>query len=258
MSRRHFSTPRTGSAQQAWKEIEERISQLRAHQVDRLLRFVALSHDLVMNADAARIQQARVAIESEVKAAAKAYRQLPSSVRASHQTLIEQINAGHPRSIAAAITRRGTWLHFEIHHFIGAGVRADANRRSSDYVTKITGRLESLQEKFEPIPEITGLLGTLVEDLRDWRQEFLQRARTIGRNTFKPYLDASAEFWSNLEARYGGGRGYRDDIGEIVQARFEETTRLAEACDKVDVRLADAWAELVLNRLLESTPVASE
>ncbi|MFC5757973.1 helix-turn-helix domain-containing protein [Rhizobium sp. GCM10022189] len=253
-----FFNAMDGSAQHAWQEIEDRVGALRAHQVERLQRFVALSHDLVTNADAARIQQARVAIEAEVQSAVKSYRQLPKSVRPSHQTLIEQIKSGHPSSIAAAITRRGSWLHFEIHHFVGAGVRADANRRSSDYVTKITGRLESLQEKFRPIPEITGLLETLVEDLRDWRQEFLQRAQTIGRNTFKPYLDASAEFWSNLESRYGGGRGYREDIADMVQAWFEETPKLSEARDKVDARLADAWAELVLSRLLEATRVANE
>lgn len=253
-----FFNAMDGSSRQAWKEIEDRVGEMRAHQVDRLLRFVALSHDLVTNADAARIQQARVAIETEIAAAARAYRLLPSSVRPSHQTLIEQIKSGHPSSIAAAITRRGTWLQFDINHFIGAGVRADANRRSGDYVLKITGRLESLQDKFKPIPEITGLLETLVEDLRDWRQEFLQRAQIIGRNTFKPYLDASGEFWSNLEARYGGGRGYRGDIAEMVQTWFEETPRLAEARDKVDTRLADAWSELVLTRLIEATRVARE
>lgn len=253
-----FFNAMDGSALEAWREIEDRVRAIRAHQIERLHRFVALSHDLVKNADAARIQQARVAIESEVRSAVAAYRHLPSSVRPSHQTLVEQIKSGHPSSIAAAITRRGTWLHFEIHHFIGAGVRADANRRSGDYVIKITGRLESLQEKFKPIPEITGLLETLVEDLRDWRQEFLQRAQTIGRNTFKPYLDASAEFWSNLESRYGGGRGYRDDIAEMVQTWFEETPKLAEARAKADARLADAWSELVLQRLHEATRVAEE
>jgi transcriptional regulator with XRE-family HTH domain len=243
------------SAPNVWDQLNSQIGLIRQHQVDRLTRFVALSEDLVTNADAARIQQARVAIEAEAKAIAKAYGPLPSSVRPAHQTLIEEIEGGHPSSIAASIARRGAWDNFEIHHMIGAGVRTDANRRSNDHMLKIAGRIEGLEEKFSTLPEVKGLLETLREDLADWRQEFLARALSIGRNTFKPYLDGSADIWSDMQARYGEGRGYRDDIAEMIKEWFESTPELGDARKKVDTRLGDAWGELVISRLIEATEV---
>src|SRR3546814_10788855 len=83
---------------------------------------------------------------------------------------------------------------------IGTGVRTDANRRSNDHLLKISGRLEGLEEKFAALPEVKGLLETLREDIADWRQEFLSRSLSVGRNTFKPYLDGSVEFWSDLRS----------------------------------------------------------
>ena len=246
------------SAATVWDQLNDRVGVVRQYQVDRLTRFVTLSEDLVTNADAARIQQARVAIEAEAQAIAKAYGALPSSARPAHQTLINEIKSGHPSSIAASITRRGSWDNFEIHHMIGTGVRTDANRRSNDHMLKIAGRLEGLEERFASLPEVKGLLETLREDLADWRQEFLSRAMSIGRNAFKPYLDGSIEFWSDLGARYGQGKGYRDDIAEMVETWFESTPALDEARKRVDARLGDAWSELVVDRLIDATETGEE
>jgi transcriptional regulator with XRE-family HTH domain len=246
------------SASQVWDQLNKQVGTVRQYQIERLNRFVGLSEELVTNADAARIQQARVAIEEEALAVAKAYGPLPDCRRAAHQTLINEIKSGHASSIAASIARRGAWDNFEIHHMIGTGVRTDANRRSSDHLLKILGRLEGLEGKFTALPEVKGLLETLREDLADWRQEFLARALNIGRNTFKPYLDGSVEFWSNLGARYGQGKGYRDDIAEMVNDWFESTPPLDEARKRVDARLADAWNELVIARLIDATAVETE
>lgn len=246
------------SAAKVWDQLNQQVGIIRQHQVERLARFVTLSEDLVTNADAARIQQARIAIEAEALAMAKAYGPLPSSARPAHQTLIDEIKIGHSSSIAASIARRGAWDNFEIHHMIGTGVRTDANRRSNDHMLKISGRLEGLEEKFAALPEVKGLLETLREDISDWRQEFLTRALSVGRNTFKPYLDGSIEFWSDLGARYGQGKGYRDDVATMVANWFESTPALDEARRRVDARLGDAWNELVIARLVEATAVGEE
>jgi transcriptional regulator with XRE-family HTH domain len=246
------------SAPKVWEQLNSHVGIIRQYQVERLARFVGLSEDLVTNADAARIQQARAAIAAEARAMAKAYGPLPSSARPAHQTLINEIKSGHASSIAASIARRGAWDNFEIFHMIGTGVRTDANRRSNDHMLKITGRLEALEEKFSALPEVKGLIETLREDIADWRQEFLSRALSVGRNTFKPYLDGSIEFWSDLRARYGGGGGYRDDIADMVATWFEETPALDEARKRVDARLGDAWNELVIDRLVEATELGEE
>lgn len=236
-----------------WEGIAERIDAMRLRQLERLHRFVTLADDLITNADAARIQQARTTIADEAHSIVKAYPAVEGMVRPAHQRLIEELDAGHPSSIAASIARRGGWENFDVHHMIGVGVRVDANRRTNTLFTKIRGRLEALRDKFAALPEIVGLIETLLEDVSDWQQEFLARSLSVGRNAFKPYLDRSEDLWANLRARYGGGSGYRHDVAEMVKEWFDETPELVEARRRVDARLTDAWRELVLDRLIAST-----
>lgn len=84
------------------------------------------------------------------------------------------------------------------------------------------------------------------------------RARSVSAQHVQAYLDGSIEFWSDLRARYGGGGGYRDDIADMVATWFEETPALDEARKRVDVRLGDAWNELVIDRLIEATELGEE
>ncbi|WP_426231725.1 hypothetical protein [Pararhizobium sp. DWP3-4] len=66
-----FFNAMDGSAADDWRQLDRQMKLVRQYQVERLQRFVALSVDLVTNADAARIQQARVAIETEMKSLRK-------------------------------------------------------------------------------------------------------------------------------------------------------------------------------------------
>lgn len=241
------------SGANAWESISSRIDALRHRQLERLQRFVSLADDLITNADAARIQQARTTIFAESQAILKDYAAIAASVRPAHQRLIEEIETAHPSSIAASVARRGGWENLDVHHIVGVGVRIDANRRTANLITKIRGRLDSLRSRFESIPEVVGLIDTLLEDISEWQQEFLTRSLSIGRNTFKPYLDKSEDLWPNLRARYGGGGGYRHDIAGMVREWFEQNEELEEARKRVDIRLTDAWKELVLDRILNET-----
>jgi hypothetical protein len=241
-----------------WDELGKKLDTLRQRQVDRLHRFVDVSVDLVTNADAARIQQARVAIAEEVAHMREAYNKLRPTVRPAHLTLIQELEKGHASSIAAAVNRRGDWANFSIHHIIGVGVRMDANRRTSDAFTKIDGRLEGLSQKFSTLPEVVTILDALREDQDEWRQEFLAQAANIGRVVFKPYLDSASDLWRGLAAYWGQGPGYRAKVVADINQWFEETEELSDARKKVETRLREAWHNLVLDRLEAATTVAQE
>jgi hypothetical protein len=242
----------------AWERLSTQIDALRLRQVDRLHRFVEAAADLVTNADAAKIQQARSAIAEEVVRICESYAKLKPLIRPAHQTLIEELERGHPSSIAASVARRGDWYNFSVHHIIGLGVRVDANLRTQDVFTKIDGRLESLVQKFKTLREVVTILNALREDLEEWRQEFLTQAATIGRLAFKPYLDSASDFWSGLREYWGQGSGYRSRIVVSVREWFEQTEEVADARRRVENQLGGAWKELVLNRLLATTKVDQE
>ncbi|WP_199084619.1 hypothetical protein [Bosea sp. ASV33] len=57
--------------------------------------------------------------------------------------------------------------------------------------------------------------------------------------------------WSVLRRRYGQGLGYREDIGRMMEAWFEDPGRNS-AREKIDAWLKDAWHELVLSKVVES------
>ncbi|RJF88637.1 XRE family transcriptional regulator [Oleomonas cavernae] len=240
-----------------WQEISQQVDQIRQRQLERLERFTGLAAELRTNADAHRIQQARVTLAKEAIAIANDYEVIPGSVSVAQKRLLQELKASHPSSIAAAALRNGSWYNLDVHHMVGTGVRADANLRTSELVARIKGRLDGLQNQFASTPEAVALVETLAEDLSDWHQEFLVRAQSIGRNTFKPYLDNDVEFWADLRKRYGQGAGYRDDIVAKVDKWFEGSA-LNPARSKVDARLADAWKELMLSKLVEITTLEEE
>ncbi|MBN9594905.1 MAG: helix-turn-helix transcriptional regulator [Afipia sp.] len=241
-----------------WDDLSKRLDTLRQRQVDRLQRFVDVSADLVTNADAARIEQARVAIAEEVGNMQQAYYKLKPTVRPAHQTLIQELEKGHASSIAAAVNRRGDWTNFSVHHMIGVGVRMDANRRTSEVFTKIDGRLEGLSQNFSALPEIVTILDALREDIEEWRQEFLAQAAVIGRVVFKPYIDSASDLWRDLRSYWGQGSGYRSRVVADINRWFEEEDELADARRRVETRLKEAWRSLVLDRLLAAAEVKEE
>jgi transcriptional regulator with XRE-family HTH domain len=245
----YFNAVEDGSVN-TWREISENIDVLRKRQLDRLSRFTTLALEFQNNADAHKIQQARVTLAKEGQNIWKDYPGMATTVRAAHQGLISELQRSHPSTIAAAVVRKGSWYNLDIHHLIGTGVRADANLRTSGVIKKIQGRLDALRSQFSSTSEALALVDTLSEDLDDWHQDFLVRAVTIGKNAFKPHLDADVTFWRDLKQRWGQGSGYRNDVGEMMEKWFEKE-ELNKARSKIDRRLAEAWKELVLDRILE-------
>jgi len=245
------------SSGDVWKELCNHIDALRSRQMDRLSRFVFLASELMTNADAHRIQQARIALAAEAKAIASAYARMPTSVRTAQHSLLREMRESHPSTIAAAVVRKGSWYNLEVHHMVGIGVRSDAFLRTSDLVTKINGRLDALRDRFAAVPEAVALVDSLAEKIGDWHQEFLTRAQSIGKSAFKPYMDADDAFWSKLRQRYGEGPGYRDEIVESVERWFERPI-LNPARAKVDEKLEQAWGEIMLDQFVEVTVIEAD
>lgn len=240
-----------------WQELNRQVDVIRHRQLERLSRFTLLAAELQTNADAHRIQQARVTLAKEARATSDDYAELPGSVRPAQQRLLAEIRKSHASSIAAAVTREGGWYNLDMHHLVGSGVRSDAFIRSVDLVKRIRGRLDSLRNQFSAVPEAVALVDTLAEDLEDWHQEFLARSQTIGRTTFKPRLDADKSFWTGMRKRYGEGSGYREEIAERIDKWFDRP-ELNSVRSQVDSRLGDAWRELVLDKLVERTALEDE
>ncbi|PBB20327.1 helix-turn-helix transcriptional regulator [Mesorhizobium sp. WSM4313] len=247
-----FFNALTDSASEAWARLDNQIGLIRQRQVDRLKRSVELAEALVSNPDVAKIEQARASIDEEIGRIIAAYSKLVPLIRPAQQNLIQELERGHPSSIAASVVRRGAWDNFSVDHIIGVGVRVDANLRTKDVFLKIHGRLEALEQKFSSLPEVVAIVTNIRDDLNEWRQEFLTRALSIGRVAYKAVLDTEPDLWERLATHWGQGPGYRNRVIADVKKWFEETTKLAAVRTTVERRLSEAWQDAVLSRLGEA------
>jgi transcriptional regulator with XRE-family HTH domain len=239
-----------------WEQLTSHLDIMRRRQIERLQRFVDVSAELIANPNVSKIEEGRRAVEAEVSRIidAYAYQNIGPVVRPAHQNLVSEIRSGHASSVNATIGRRGGWPDFPVYHMMGVGVRLDANIRTSNIMEKIEGRLESLAQTFENLPEVVAVVGAMREDVADWRQEFLAKAVEIGRVAFKPHLESATELWDRLSelwgrGDWGAGDRYRDAIADAFLTWFEATPELVQVRQKVEERLNEAWTELVLRKL---------
>ncbi|MBN9335956.1 hypothetical protein [Devosia sp.] len=183
-----------------WQQISQQVDQIRLRQLERLERFTDLAGELRTNADAHRIQQARVTLAKEALAIARDYDDIPGSISVAQKRLLQELRASHPSSIAAAAMRNGSWYNLDVHHIVGTGVRADANLRTGEFVSRILGRLDGLENQFASTPEAVALVETLAEDISDWHQEFLVRAQASDETPLSPIWTTTQIFGPNCGA----------------------------------------------------------
>jgi hypothetical protein len=244
----HLDPPET-----IWSALRGQIGLMRGVYVDRLERSVRAVAELVADVDVVKTRGARNAIEGDFDRLVARITALPRVRRAAHQNLIEQFDTGHQSSVAASMIRRGDWVNFPVLHFLGTGVRQDANLRSTDHFTRIDHVIEDIAEKYAKLADVRAMIGSLRDRVATWRQDFLAQGLSIGSDAFKPLLADQTKLWSDACARYGTGvPGYKRDLASMWETFFE-TSQPDEAKAAVETRLADAWMSTVIEPLIAAT-----
>ncbi|HWI81513.1 helix-turn-helix transcriptional regulator [Ramlibacter sp.] len=245
----NFFNVGSDNPEEIWAWLISRIHRVRANKVVRIERLVSAAADLISNSDIAKTRQARRTIAETMEQAARRFSEPPGVIRPAHQNLVEQAKKGHQSSIAASVNRRGKWENFQVAHILGVGVRNDANLRTRETVIRLDEQLQGLKEKYAHLLDVKEFVQSVQDDLTEWRQEFLARSALIGRVSYSPYLDNATEMWNDCAHRYGAGSGYRVDVADIFQTHFEEDDEAQAAKEKVEAALANAWIDLVIERL---------
>lgn len=235
---------------EAWDWLTSTIGELRAEKVARINRLIGAATDLTTNSDLAKTRQARQDIAATIKRAVERYRELPSSVKPAYINLVAEAKKTHQSSIAASVTRRGKWPNFHVPHILGVGVKMDANRRSRESVNGFTALINDLRDKYVQLPDIMQLLESLIDDIDEWRKDFLDMTARRATVTFSGYLESADGLWSDCANRWGTGvPGYRADISEIFEEHFTDNNEAQEASRKVDRSVARIWRESVIEPL---------
>lgn len=240
-----------------WSALRAQINLMRGVYVNRLDRSAKAVAELVANVDLVKTRGARLSVEQDLDRLITRISSLPPVRRPAHQNLIDQFDIGHQSSVAASMVRRGDWANFPILHFLGVGVRQDANLRSADHFSRIENTLEDLEEKYAELADVRAMIGSLRDRLETWRQDFLNQALSIGSHAFKEVLASHNTLWANANARYGTGvPGYKRDLADIWRDFFE-TSVPDSARAAIEVRLAAEWMSTIIEPLIAATRAGS-
>jgi hypothetical protein len=244
----HLDPPET-----VWSALRSQIDFMRGVYIARLDRSARAVAELVADVDVVKTRGARRDIEEDFDRLTALVSNLPGVRRHAHQNLVDQFDVGHQSSVAASMIRRGDWPNFPILHFLGEGVRQDAHLRTADHFSRIEHKLEECEQKYAELADIRAMIGSLLDRVATWRQDFLTQSLSIGSDAFKAVLVDEQKLWADACARYGTGvPGYKRALAGMFQLFFE-TSAPDAARAAVETRLKDAWMSRIIEPLIAAT-----
>jgi hypothetical protein len=156
------------------------------------------------------------------------------------EKLISAIRRLHPRTVWASVIRQGGWVNLDVYHYIGTGVAAEAQERSRVQVLELEATLGRMlaDDDFAPVHEF---LREGVKSIGYWRDEFLQTAARLGRDSFRPALREAIPLWTACAAEYGRGYGFRDRVAAHFQQWFDDPAQ-SGVLELVETALTEQWS----------------
>jgi hypothetical protein len=205
--------------------------------IERLLRDHSSEAERAVRDEALR----RLAITLKADSA------LPPRQRHPSERLAQELRASHARTVYAATRRCGCWRGISVESCLRQTAMADAEHRGSPLV----GRLLTLIDHMSRDPDLAaahGLLSTLRANLKEWHNEFKQRAAELTVEALAGRLHGDVQFWVDCKELWGCGRGYRDAVARKVRTWFESATAQTQLV-QLERSIELAWRTLVLRPL---------
>lgn len=235
-----------------WASLQDLVMRMRDHHVEQLARTVRGVERLIDDVDLVKSEAARAQIETDAVRLVELIGKLPGVKRHAHENLMTQFDLAHQSSIAASVNRRGDWGNFPVLHILGIGVRNDANLRVAERFDQLEHTLRDWRLEHGDVIDVVQDIDAIIERTAGWRQEFLAIAQSIGRDAFRDALERDSALWHAAARRYGDGPGYKKDLAIAFKGFFERDA-LDEVREGIDRRLDQAWKQIVLEPLRETT-----
>jgi hypothetical protein len=154
---------------------------------------------------------------------------------------------GYPRTVWATTRRAGSWGNLDVYHHLGEGAERVTKMRTGKRFDALREHIKNKlgDREFAPTHRF---LKELASEVDDWEEEFLDAARTIGAETFRPGLEDATPLWDDCADIYGQGRSFRSEVADKIAEWFDGNVDLHETFDR---RLQAAWMKHVLSPLRE-------
>lgn len=130
-----------------------------------------------------------------------------------------------------------------------------------------SGRSASAQQPWHPLrsncldPSLQAALGRMLADdnfspvygflkeafksISYWRDEFLQAAARLGKDSFRPALKEAVSLWNACADEYGRGYGFRDRVAQHFHLWFEDSGQTG-VFESLESALVEKWSTCVV------------
>ena len=146
-----------------------------------------------------------------------------------------------------------------MYHYLGIGVAIDAQERCKVQVLELEAALGRMLADDELVP-VHGFLKEALKSIGYWRDEFLQTAARLGKDSFRPALREAVGFWKACADEYGRGYGFRDRVAQHFQKWFEHSGQIG-VFESLESALSEQWSICVaanVEKLVASVRPAGE
>ena len=161
------------------------------------------------------------------------------------ESLLSAMRDAHPSSVRASVRRLGDWDNLKYEHQLGYGARAMV----AGLVSHHRASFKEVADNVLNDPELkkgADLVNQAVRIFDARIEEMLQASQNFGRTTHAYDLKPDGNLWSDSNAEWGKGPGYRDRVVQRHKEWFDATGSILERRAR---ELVDRGWESVLNRV---------
>jgi len=156
-----------------------------------------------------------------------------------HSSLITTIGDTHVRSIWASVRRCGTWTNLDYYYQLGFGTRAIAAKHIKKKLNALKVIIDNMLGDKDLAPA-HDFLRQVAREVDDKMNDALRRIQDVGRAEFEDELREDGDFWSDCDAQWGLGSGYRDNIASKSRQWFDVDPHQAKG-EEVMQLIVDTW-----------------
>lgn len=164
--------------------------------------------------------------------------------RVEKALLAEMAGLRYAASLRASVNRRGDWYNFDYWHGLGYGSRCEAVTRTEKQLRDLEAVIGNLLAD-SGLSDTHGFLRHLNTQVDEAVKEFSEGIQAVGEAAFGEQLREDHEYWQRCRDRWGGGLGYKSDIGDWTNNWFSQEHRV-ERRQFIEAELQRRWQELLV------------
>ena len=149
---------------------------------------------------------------------------VPEGQQHVQDALLEDIENVHASTLRASVNRLGDYQKFDYWHGLGSGARRNAKQRTDKLMIELHGVIQNAVDD-EQLSHAHDFLRHFETQVDEGYKGFLLSVQALGEMAFREQFKADREYWTECQAFWGQGAGYRLAVKGRTSNWFSEDER---------------------------------